>query len=374
MPYALFPTPLGRIGVAWREGQLTRIYLPDALPPDPPAAAPSWLRPIGRALAQHLAGEPQSFAGLPLDWSKTPEFHRRVYDVARAVEAGRTISYAELAALAGSPRASRAVGQAMAKNPFPIVVPCHRVLAADGRAGGFSAPGGARTKQRLLACEGVHLTLPNAARRRGYAFDPVEASEALATADPALAALMAQVGPFALRTERLGSLFGALLRSIVFQQLSGKAASTIHGRVAALFPGGEPEAKAMADLPDHALRGAGLSANKLLSLRDLAARTLNGEVPSLTEIDRLSDAEIVRRLTVVRGIGEWTVQMLLIFRLGRPDVWPSSDLGIQKGFQRLRSMRSPPKPRALARHGERFRPYRSVAAWYLWRALELPRA
>jgi DNA-3-methyladenine glycosylase II len=205
----------------------------------------------------------------------------------------------------------------------------------------------------------------------GSTFDARRAVRALREADPVWAQVIAQVGPCRLEPARW-SPFEALLRSIVYQQLSGRAAATIFGRVKALFGRRAPSAKALLVLPDEALRGAGLSRNKALAVRDLAARVLDGTVPDAQEIQRLPDAEIVSRVTLIRGVGEWTAQMLLIFNLGRPDVLPTADLGIQKGLAKAWGLRRLPAPKQVARRGEAWRPHRTVASWYLWRVLELP--
>jgi DNA-3-methyladenine glycosylase II len=202
-----------------------------------------------------------------------------------------------------------------------------------------------------------------------------------------MARLIERVGPFAIRSEAMHSPFQSLLRAIVYQQLSGKAAATILGRVVALCPRKRPQPQHLLELEDAALRGAGLSRNKLLALRDLAAKTIDGTVPTLAQLRRLDDDEIVTRLTAVRGIGRWTVEMMLMFRLGRADVFPVADLGVRKGFHltfgaldKLSRGRKKddgivlPAPKALLAYGERWRPYRSVASWYLWRAVDLEMA
>jgi 3-methyladenine DNA glycosylase/8-oxoguanine DNA glycosylase len=206
----------------------------------------------------------------------------------------------------------------------------------------------------------------------GLCYDSAAALLHVSRADPQLGALIEQVGEFRLRPEPTQSLFTALLRSIVYQQLSGRAAATILGRVHQLFlPRGAPTPRALLDMAPDRLRAAGLSAAKTLAVRDLAARTLDGTVPSLARIRRMDDEEIIERLTAVRGIGRWTAEMLLIFRLGRPDVLPLTDLGIRKGFGVTFRRGRLPTSSMMARRGERWRPYRSVASWYLWRALEL---
>src|SRR5438270_7812944 len=165
--------------------------------------------------------------------------------------------------------------------------------------------------------------------------------------------------------------FDALAESIVYQQLSGKDAATIWGRVRALYPKTkwlDPE-KVLAT-PDEKLRGAGLSRSKTAAIKDLAAKTIDGTVPSGRALLRMSDDEIIARLTQVRGIGRWTVEMLLLFDLGRPDVWPVDDYGVRKGFAKTFGKRKLPTPKQLMNIGEKWRPYRSVAAWYFWRALD----
>src|SRR6185312_2536519 len=190
----------------------------------------------------------------------------------------------------------------------------------------------------------------------------------LRRSDPRLARAIAAVGRCQLEFTPSRSPFHSLMRAITYQQLSGKAAATIHGRVVALFPvehGPHPEL--LLKLPDTALRGAGLSRNKLLALKDLAANALDGTIPDMRKLKALSDDEIIERLTQVRGVGRWTVEMLLIFTLGRPDVLPVTDLGIRKGFQRAYGMRRLPAYSTLERAGRLWSPHRSVASWYLWR-------
>ncbi len=219
-------------------------------------------------------------------------------------------------------------------------------------------------------------------RGRKLPFDAAEAVAHLKARDAKLAALMERAGPFTLRLDQSPSPFESLLESILYQQLHGKAAATIHRRVREFF-GGDPTPQALLKAPDDPLRAAGVSGNKIKALRDLAAKTLDGTVPTHAAIRRMSDAEIVARLTEVRGIGPWTVEMLLIFRMGRPDVFPVTDYGVRKGFA-LTFLRLPksrpidaadlPKPEVLLKRGVRWAPYRSVASWYLWRACDLAKA
>lgn len=191
----------------------------------------------------------------------------------------------------------------------------------------------------------------------------------LKRADPKLAVVIEQVGPcrFAPRPE--GTHFEAVARAIVYQQLSGKAAATIHDRFTALFRNGTPEARELLALPEEALRSVGLSRQKTGYLRDLAHRAHTGAVPIETLHER-SDEEIVAALTSITGVGRWTAQMFLIFRLGRPDVLPELDLGIQKAIRRAYRLRTHPDPKRVTTIGAAWAPYRSIAAWYLWRSLD----
>ena len=186
-----------------------------------------------------------------------------------------------------------------------------------------------------------------------------------------MAAAIAALGPCTLRRRRHpGGPFGALLRSILYQQLAGRAAAAIHGRFVALY-GGLPTPEAVLATPDEGLRAAGLSGAKAASVKDLAGRVADGSL-RLDRLARLEDEEIVARLSTVRGIGRWTAEMYLIFQLNRPDVWPVGDLGVRAGWARIHGLATPPAPGALSAEGDRCRPYRTVAAWYCWRAMDGP--
>jgi 3-methyladenine DNA glycosylase/8-oxoguanine DNA glycosylase len=210
------------------------------------------------------------------------------------------------------------------------------------------------------------------AARHGYEFNPQTATAHLSRTDARLAHLIEAAGPFRMEIRTMHSPFEALARNIVYQQLNGTAAAAIHARVLALAGRNRLRPEDVLGAPDDALRGAGLSRNKLDALRDLAAKTLDGTVPSLARLKRMSDEEIIERLTRVRGIGRWTVEMLLMSRLGRPDVLPVGDFGVRKGFSILYRTEALPTPKELTAYAERWRPYRTVASWYLWRAVELP--
>jgi len=196
------------------------------------------------------------------------------------------------------------------------------------------------------------------------------AVQEVADRDPLLGAYIRQAGPMELRASRGVDVFSALAASILYQQLAGKAAAAIHRRFLALYDG-PPTAAATMKMPVERLRSAGLSGAKAAAIKDLAAKVVDGTVPA-DGWSRLSDDEIVERLSAVRGIGRWTAEMFLIFDLRRLDVWPVDDYGVRKGHARIFGLAEPLKPKALEAEGERFRPYRTVAAWYCWRAMDGP--
>jgi DNA-3-methyladenine glycosylase II len=232
-------------------------------------------------------------------------------------------------------------------------------------------------------------------RPRPPRYDLALACRELSAADTKLARLIARASPCTLRLASAQSPFEALVESIVYQQLHGKAAATIHRRLLEGFApicgtarNGDPlhfSAQHLIDCPNEQLRAAGLSHNKSLALRDLAAKTIDGTVPTLAQIRRMTDGAIIEHLTQVRGIGRWTVEMLLIFRLGRPDVLPVSDYGVRKGFALTFGTLKPPKgggpvkvtpldlpkPAQMEKRARKWHPWCSVASWYLWRACDL---
>ena len=208
-------------------------------------------------------------------------------------------------------------------------------------------------------------------RRR---FDRPEVLDALRAADPVLAGVIDRAAPCRIEVDPMQSPYEALFSAIAHQQLTGKAAKTILGRVQSSLAkdGAFPSPEQVLGAHDDVLRAAGLSRAKTAAVKDLAEKTRSGHVPTLEALRRMDDDAIVEHLTEIRGIGRWTVEMLLIFRLGRPDVLPVHDYGVRKGFSIAYRTRGLPSPKRLAKHGERWRPYRTVAAWYLWRANELP--
>jgi DNA-3-methyladenine glycosylase II len=234
---------------------------------------------------------------------------------------------------------------------------------------------------------------PHTNRTQAPPYDIEAAVAQLQAADPKLRRLIERAGPFTMRVSPKQSPFEALTEAIIYQQLHGKAAAAIHARLLASFSElahradpreplrhRHPTPEELLDCPNEQLRAAGLSANKALALRDLAAKTLDGTVPTLAKIRRMSDEAIIEHLTQVRGIGKWTVEMMLMFRLGRPNVLPTSDYGVRKGFALTFLGLKPttkvtpdllPKPEVMERRAKRWQPFCSVASWYLWRACDL---
>ncbi len=228
------------------------------------------------------------------------------------------------------------------------------------------------------------------ARTRKLPYDPEKAVAALSAADPKLAKLIGIAGPFTMRLPAQQSPFEALARSIIYQQLHGKAAAAIHAKLLKSFEHicglgtdgtpTHPSPEHLLECPNDQLRAAGLSHNKALAIRDLAAKTLDGTVPTLAKIKRMSDEDIIEHLTQVRGIGRWTVEMMLMFRLGRPDILPVSDYGVRKGFA-LTYLGLKPKQKVtpdllatkeqMERRAKKWAPWRSVASWYMWRACDV---
>jgi methylated-DNA-[protein]-cysteine S-methyltransferase len=245
------------------------------------------------------------------------------------------------------------------------------VVAANGSLGGFSAIGGTNTKRRLLGIERRAVAEEGRARESSWPFDLARGRRHLYRVDPVLGGVIKRLGAVRYAPQTGKSPFPALFRAIVFQQLNGKAAATILGRVLAIYaPQRFPTPADVLATSESRLRGAGLSRNKTAAVRDLAAKTLDGTIPSVRRLATMADESIIDRLVAVRGIGRWTAQMFLISRLGRPDIMPVDDLGIRKGFGMIFGGDPLPAPDVILEHAEQWRPYRTVATWYLWQAAD----
>lgn len=202
-----------------------------------------------------------------------------------------------------------------------------------------------------------------------------KADKHLAKADPVMRRLIKAHGPYKLDAEHKLHPYQSLIRAIAHQQLHGKAAQTILSRFFALFPNSKfPKPEEILAMPHTKLRGVGFSEAKVLAIRDIAQKTIDGIVPTSRAIQKMQNAEIIERLTQIRGVGQWTVEMLLIFKLGREDVLPAGDFGVRNGYRIAYSKRQMPTPKALLKHGKSWEPYGTAAAWYLWRAADAGKA
>lgn len=227
------------------------------------------------------------------------------------------------------------------------------------------------TQSRSSQSQSTHL---NRNKPKRYPFNHLKAVRHLTGCDPRFADLISRVGRFRMEMDDHPTPYAALFEAIQYQQLAGKAAAAILKNVKDRIGGGDfPTPTQILAASDEDLRAAGLSRQKMAALRDLASKTIEGVVPGMEEIEQLTDEEILTRLTAVRGVGAWTVHMFLIFRLGRPDILPTLDYAVQQGFKLTYNKRKLPKPKALAAFGEKWKPYRSVASWYLWQAVHLHR-
>jgi O-6-methylguanine DNA methyltransferase len=369
----LFDTPIGACRVDWDHRAIQAVRLQSGpLRVKREEACPPHVRRTMDGIRALLRGEADDLQDIPLAMAQLPAFHQRVYAHLRTIVPGTTSSYGEVACALGAPGAARAVGQALQRNPFLVVVPCHRVLTASGHLGGFSAPGGLVTKLRLLGSEqsdGAGAS-PLFSGRRDLPYDSRRAVAHLRRSSAQMARLIAAVGPLRLSLTRTPSLFASLAEAIVSQQLSSRVAVTVFSRLCALFPRPHEglDAAVVARASVSRLRSAGLSQAKARALRELAHAAARSELPSLAQAARMNAESLVQRLTALRGIGRWTVEMVLLFQLGHPDILPVGDLAIRKGLARAYDLAYLPAPSDVAAYGEAWRPFRSAASWYLWQA------
>lgn len=370
-------TALGGWRLTGSTAGLTRVALegpapaPDAAPP--PADVP-WIHDAAARVRSHIAGERVSYAGLPLA-PTAGAFAGRVRDALGRVHWGETITYGALAEAAGAPGGARAVGAVMASNPLPLVVPCHRVLPTGGGLGGFSAPGGTATKFRLLHLEGT-WPAPPAPDAVTSLTEPLVAEAAhrwLASTEPRLVPHLARAGVWRPTSRFAGRPFAALAQAVVYQQLAGAAAGTIFQRLQALFGCGRddfPTPDQVAATRPEELGSAGLSRAKAATIHTLAQRTgSSGDLPldflEAGPWDAVTDA-----LLELRGVGPWTVEMFGLFHRHHPDILPLGDLGVRRAAGRIFGDGRDMAPERLARLGRRWRPFRSVVTWHLWRTID----
>lgn len=364
----LFPTEIGPCGLVGGHDGISNFFLPakDEETLKRQVLAASGLSELGiaplksRVLAQiqkHLSGQPQNFAPLKLDLKRVSPFANRVYQALRTIPASETTSYGALATLARAPGASRAVGAAMASNPIPLLIPCHRVIASNGDLGHFSAHGDVATKLRLLTMEGFPLD-----RLHGPGLRHLRRQDKVL--------IQHLSGALSLTPASRVDPFIALTRAIVHQQVSTKAGSSIFNKVVTqVGRTGTLKPQHILAASTDQLRGAGLSRQKASYLVDLAEKIQARSIP-FSRLATMDDAAVIAALTQVKGIGRWSAQMFLIFQLGRLDVLPLDDLGIKKGFQKVYRLADLPTADALSQQAKVWRPYRSLASRYLWRAAD----
>lgn len=358
-----------------RKKLLTSIkeFAPGAIEKKSPPAS---IQKLVRETQQYFLGNNCNFNRFTCSLEGLSPFYRKVLEELRKVPFGTTITYKELAYCAGKPNGARAAGLAVAKNPFPLIYPCHRVIKSDGKIGGFSSGKGIVQKVEMLKLEGTEIIqitsepqiktpmiLDQKSINKGIKY--------LCKKDRQLAIWIKKLPRFKLVTDNCTTPFQALLEAIIYQQLTGRAAKTIYKRVIDLF--GNPKEISPLDLirsEEDELRQTGVSGPKILAIKDLAEKALSGALPSLKKMKQMSDQQIISKLIQIRGIGKWTAEMLLIFRLGRADVLAIDDYGLKKGLAILRKRKDLPSSKELKKEGENFKPYRTIASWYLWRIAE----
>ncbi|MFA5506688.1 MAG: methylated-DNA--[protein]-cysteine S-methyltransferase [Vulcanimicrobiota bacterium] len=350
-----FPTALGWMEAEWNRSQLVSLNFSE-----PAAASQSEL---ARAVQKHFQGDSQEsyFNGIELANEGVSEFSRQVYEAARAIPSGSTTTYGELARQLDKPGAARAVGSALGRNPYLLVVPCHRILGQSGFCG-FSAPGGVKTKELMLAAEGVGTESLWDAGETERALDHLRSC-------PRLGPVISRVGPPTMKPSFPDHPFASLGRAVLYQQLAGSAAAAIMARVCALGSEPFPSAREFLEMSDESLREAGVSGPKIATLKRLSEAVESGRLCP-ERLHLLPDAEVEAQISSIKGLGNWSARMFLLFHLGRRDVFPVKDLGVRKAMQRLFKTSELPNPDFMLRKSKPWRPYRSLASWYLWRSLE----
>lgn len=380
--WLIFPTTLGYCGISWCAQGVTAFMLPETTPEKiqedlcsitgsvkQAGRVPAWIRELVQAVKLHMKGQQQDFSAVPVAIDNATDFMRAVYAEAQRIPAGTVVSYAQLAERLGKPGAVRAVGTALGKNPVPLIIPCHRIITTSGKLGGFSANGGVAAKEILLACEGVSLEKPRLLTTTAQWRTGVQYLQR----DKQLARIIRKVGHFPFKPQQNAEPLQALIDAIVSQQLSTKVAATILKRVHALIGSkGRPCAKKILATDDELLRAAGLSYMKVSYLKDLAQHCVDGKFPTLEQVRGMPDEQIIKLFTKIKGVGRWTVEMYLIFDLGRADVFPGDDFGIRKAIAKLHNLPELPPAKQMAKYAEQWKPYRSVASLYLWRLLDKP--
>lgn len=366
-----FDTQIGRCGFAWKGQAIDCFQLPDKDADSTQARmlertnyrkvfarAPKPFEKLAKRVQSHLKGKVDLFQDVNLDFGSRSAFSKKIYKKLKTVGPGKVVTYGQLAKMAGRPKAARAVGAAMASNPIPLLVPCHRVITSDRKLGGFSAYDGIQTKARILFAEGVIL---DEKQKDGI--------EHLRNVDKALRQIIDRCGPYLATNMSLTNPYESLVQAIIYQQLSYKAAGSIADKLRSMYGNGEyPKPEVVIRLTDAQLRKAGISIRKAGFIKDVAKHALEGKLRPAA-LSRMEDEQVITTLCEIRGIGKWSAQMLLLFNLGRLDIWPVDDLGLQNALVLAYKLSKKPDPPAMEKFGEKWKPYRSMAAWYLWKNL-----
>ena len=381
--YCYFKTAWGHCSIHWTDERVVGLTLPtknkksmlatiaskykDATFKEPNGLILSYIEEIQK----YFLNKEYDFSKIKISLKNSPIFYKKVYKKLMKVKRGQTISYKTLSELASCINGARAVGQAVKRNPIPLLIPCHRVINSDTTIGAFSGLGGVRTKIKMLELEKVRIIKQKIPRLAlPLNFSEIKISEALSyliKSDIALGRSIKKIGNFALKVNKFQTPFIALLEAIVYQQLTGKAASTIFQRLLKIFGrNGVIRPFDIIRAEDSEIKAAGLSTNKTIAIKDLAEKALSGEIPTMSKLTKMQNEEIIYRLSQIKGIGRWTVEMFLIFRLGRADILAKDDYGLQKGLAIAYNLTQIPKPGNLEKIGLKWKPYRSIASWYLW--------
>lgn len=381
--FTVFPTSIGQCAVAWSHEGISATQLPERTPAATAArirrqtntqavdsrALPGFVdEAIDRIQAVVGGATDDDLATLRIDCEGLSAFTTDVLQVVRSIQPGATMTYGDIARRVGRPDGARAVGAAMGSNRLPIIVPCHRVVAASGRIGGFSAAAGPELKIRMLHTE------KKAAHHSDPPFDTHEAANYLAGQDPALAEIIKRVGPPGLRPRTATTLYADLIEAVLHQQLSTHVGAILFARLCAEMsqPLDGPTPSGVLQLDDNTLSNIGLSGAKIRAMRSLTERTFSGRLPSDDDLETMTDEEIIESVTAVWGIGQWTARTLLILRLCRPDVFCADDLAIRNVMDRTHRDRLSGQAITYMDIAEQWRPHRSLACWYLWQCASFP--
>ena len=377
--FYLFNTRIGYCGLCWKRDQIIAFYLPESNPRVLAAKIAMKVQgaieaePTNTVLRatniinQYLNGHKPNFDSLNLTVELATSFENSVYIELRKIPFGKLSTYSLIAQKIGRPKATRAVGTALSKNPFPIILPCHRVLSSNEKLSGYSAPGGLTMKLAFLQFENIYL-------KRYQSWNLFTAAETLSHRDKALSKIINSVGLPKIDFLGQSSLLTYLVSLIVAQQLNTQVAKVILSRLFSRFAkNGKLNDSNLYLAKNSDLRKCGLSQRKIITIKEISKLHLENCLPSKRAMLKMSDSEIYSVFSSVKGIGRWTVDMLLMNFLGRPDILASSDLGVRKGFALLKksSSNNAANQSQLENYASRWSPFRSAACWYLWRSLEL---